>query len=304
MINTMNKNLSILLLFLCPFATIYAQLLTNDGWHNLNLDREWQTYLYRSKDDLYLLRQKYFRDTISVDEMKVAFRNNKDTTLSSSPYQGHDSIFTYQGNLLCLVRPKAKGLQLNRIYWNRNRTRDEAKLLDGDLVFLRYPQHYMGFVVSPQPLMETYDKGKMIGREGAGVGGDDFFCTAQFAIGFLDGTWNGHLGSGTIMLGTLIGKDEPPRPNRLERTFSVLLYEKNGAPAGYSIELLLPDKPDSETLRDFHWMKQYVEKLPSGTFRPYYTSDLRILTSRYFRVTVNKCGWILEDYLDINKKRR
>lgn len=172
----MKKGVSFVpLLALWPFATCHAQLLTDGGWLNYNLNKEWQTYLYRSKDDLYLLREKYFRDTISVDEMEASFRANHDKIFDYSPYQGHDSIFSFRGNLLNLVRPKAKGLPLKRFYMNPNKTKEEAKLLDGDLVFLRYPRHYMGYVVSPQPLLETFDKGRIVGREGAIMGGRSQF---------------------------------------------------------------------------------------------------------------------------------
>lgn len=303
----MKKGLSIIiwLLTLGPVTPTTAQVLTGDGWSNYDLNREWYQYLYQSKDDMCLLREKYFRDTISVDEMNAVFRANKDKRPDYSPYQGHDSIFTYRGNMLNLVRPKAKGLPLSRIYMNPNRTKEEAKLLDGDLVFLRHPRHYMGYVVSPQPLLETFDKGRILGREGALLGGEaSFFSKAQEAVGYLDGTWESHLRGGTILMGTLIGKDEPPQPNRAERTFSVLLYEKTGKRTGYDVVLLAPDAPDAETLRDFQWMKQFVGRLPQGTFLPYYTSDFRILPARYYRVTVNQCGWLVEDYMDINQKRR
>ena len=295
----------VLLLALGFFIPAYAQVLTDDGWSNYNLDRVWQKYHYRSKDDMCLLREKYFRDTISLDEMEAAFRANHDKQFDYSPYQGHDSIFTFRGNMLCLVRPKAKGLPLNQIYMNRSRTKEEAKLLDGDLVFLRHPRHYMGFVVSAQPLMETFDKGRILGREGALMRGEaSFFSQAQQVIGYIDGTWESHLRGGTILMGILMGKDEPPQPNRPERTFSVLLYEKPGKQAGYDVTLLEPDAPDEETLRDYQWMKQFVENLPQGTFMPYYTTDFRILPARYYRVTVNKCGWLVEDYMDISGKRR
>ncbi|MBS7399358.1 MAG: hypothetical protein KIG92_03575 [Prevotella sp.] len=165
----------VLLLALWPFATCYAQLQKDGEWLNYNLNKEWQTYQYRSKDDLYLLREKYFRDTITIDEMKAAFRANKDKPFNFSPYSGHDSIFSFRGNLLNLVRPKAKGLPLKRFYMNPNKTKEEAKLLDGDLVFLRYPQHYMGYVVSPQPLLETFDKGRIMGREGVIMWGGSQF---------------------------------------------------------------------------------------------------------------------------------
>ena len=102
----------VLLLALWPFATCYAQLQKDGEWLNYNLNKEWQTYQYRSKDDLYLLREKYFRDTITIDDMKAAFRANKDKPFNFSPYSGHDSIFSFRGNLLNLVRPKAKGLPL------------------------------------------------------------------------------------------------------------------------------------------------------------------------------------------------
>ena len=39
------------------------------------------------------------------------------------------------------------------------------------------------------------------------------------------------------------------------------------------------------------------------TFKPYYTSDGRILPGRYYRVTVNRCGWLVEDYMDINNRK-
>lgn len=304
MINTMKKVLHIILFIaLLPFATANAQLLTDEGWQNLKLYQDWQKYHYRSKDDMCLLREKYFRDTISVDEMEAAFRANHDKRFDYSPYQGHDSIFTFRGNMLCLVRPKAKGLPLNQIYMNRSRTKEEAKLLDGDLVFLRYPRCYMGYVVSAQPLLETYDKGHILGREGILMLGEAcFFSQAQQVIGYIDGTWESHLRGGTILMGILMGKDEPPQPNRPERTFSVLLYEKPGKQAGYDVSLLEPDIPDEETQRDFRWMKRFVEKLPQGTFMPYYSTDFRILPARYYRVTVNKCGWLVEDYMDINGK--
>lgn len=250
------------------------------------------------------MRERYFRDTISVDEMKEAFRANKDKHFNYSPYQGHDSIFTFRGNLLNLVRPRAKGLPLNRIYWNPRRTKEETRLLDGDLVFLKYPRHYMGYVVSAQPFMETFDKGRILGREGILMLGEaSFFSQAQQVIGYLDGTWESHLRGGTILMGILMGKDEPPQPNRPERTFSVLLYEKPRGQAGYDVALLEPDDPDKETIKDFQWMKQFVERLPQGTFMPYYTTDFRILPARYYRVTVNKCGWLVEDYMDINNRK-
>ena len=53
----------------------------------------------------------------------------------------------------------------------------------------------------------------------------------------------------------------------------------------------------------FGKMQWFVRKLPYGTYRPLYTTDFRILTGRYYRVTVNRCGWLVEDYMDINNRK-
>ena len=99
----------VLLLALWPFATCYAQLQKDGEWLNYNLNKEWQTYQYRSKDDLYLLREKYFRDTITIDEMKAAFRANKDKPSTSRPIVGTipSSAFVATCSTWCAPRRKA-----------------------------------------------------------------------------------------------------------------------------------------------------------------------------------------------------
>ncbi|MBR3616299.1 MAG: DUF5030 domain-containing protein [Bacteroidaceae bacterium] len=46
-------------------------------------------------------------------------------------------------------------------------------------------------------------------------------------------------------------------------------------------------------------LKRFVESLPSNSFAPYFTTDMRLMTGRYYKVTVNKCGWLIQDYLDL-----
>jgi hypothetical protein len=58
----------------------------------------------------------------------------------------------------------------------------------------------------------------------------------------------------------------------------------------------LPENPNAETKQLFENMKHIVEEIHSRAFKPYYTTDSRIMTSIYYRVTVNKCGWQIEDY--------
>ena len=85
-----------------------------------------------------------------------------------------------------------------------------------------------------------------------------------------------------------------------ERKFSVLLYArpqtKYSQEVTYTLELLQPEHPDKETVELFQDFKGFVEHIPAPAFKPYYTTDFRILAGRYYRVTVSKCGWLVEDY--------
>ena len=106
------------------------------------------------------------------------------------------------------------------------------------------------------------------------------------------------------MLGKMISLDRTSRYVGPERTFSVLLYQKPDSKAykrEYTLQLLLPESPDKDTAELFWQMKNFVEKLHINAFNPLYTTDFRIMTGRYYRVTVNKCGWLVEDYMAINR---
>ena len=67
----------------------------------------------------------------------------------------------------------------------------------------------------------------------------------------------------------------------------------------YTIELLVPENPDKEIELLFKDLKRFIESLSSKSFAPYFTTDMRLMTGRYYRVTVNKCGWLIEDYLNL-----
>ena len=49
----------------------------------------------------------------------------------------------------------------------------------------------------------------------------------------------------------------------------------------------------------FDDLKEFVERIPSKAFAPYFTTDLRQMTGHCYRVTVDKCGWLIEDYLNL-----
>ncbi len=143
----------------------------------------------------------------------------------------------------------------------------------------------------------------------------DFFAYAAYKpILRLDGPydWYNNTRYGAHLIGTLhsLGTDEHWWLKE-EKKFSILLYKKKDEEkvqdyqgihtrlrrVYYSLELLEPGNPDKETQKLFDDLKRFVEELPLGTFAPYFTSDTRVMTGRYYRVTVNKCGWLIEDYL-------
>lgn len=297
--------LSIALAFIlfADFPVYSQQLGQGKEWERYDFPKAWANYLYRTKADRSILRQNYFKDTISVEEMKTAFERYKDTIFKSSPYAGYDSINTYYGKLLVLQSP-LKDVPMKDI-WMKQRKSIYAKNITGDFIFLQEPQHYMGYVVTPNPILETRLEGRLLAEEADTDGPLDFFCFTQRSSLTIDGTWQSNVKGGAKLLGTLIDMDVHGNEECEERTFSVLLYEKpkwkTGEDATYEIELLSPKDPDRQVQSDFSKMQWFVGKLPYNTFRPLYTTDFRILPGRYYRVTVNKCGWLVEDYMDINK---
>lgn len=298
------------------------------------LGDKWVEYQKGIKQDVLLLQRNHFKDTVSVEEMKEAFLKNKDQRFKKSPYEGFDSVeYTIIGEQVMLLSPLKRHPQkeirecrgvwswLGRFYLiklldkkdgtpqkgllemlNSDKTQ---KWLDREVITLLEPHWYMGFVVSPNPHLDIYDEGKLVGRVNSGLrGSSDFFSYANRTSTMLDGDWGDIVDDGAKLLGVLHGIRSAPNVARPERTFSVLLYEKPKAKDSkvtYTLELLEPKNPDEVTTNLFQDFKGYIERIPAKAFKSYYTTDFRIMTGRYYRVTVNKCGWLVEDYFSINK---
>ena len=289
------------------FSPAYAQWIDEgkEEWARLNFPKAWTSYLYRNKADRSILRLNFYRDTVSVEEMRTAFEQHKDTYFKTSPYTGYDSIDTYYGKLLVLRSP-LKDVPMKDI-WMKQRKSKYAKDITGDFIFLQEPQFYMGYIVSPNPILETRHEGRLLAEEAETDGRADFFCFMQRSSNTIDGTWKSYLKDGAKLLGTLIGMDSNFTIDNEELSFSVLLYEKPKGETGtdgiYGLELLSPKDPDGLIQGAFNEMQWFVRKLPYGTYRPLYTTDFRIMTGRYYRVTVNRCGCLVEDYMDINNRK-
>lgn len=291
---------------------------------------KWERYQRYLSGEPKTLNLTHFKDSVGVEEMKDAFYKYKDHKFLASPYAGLDSILFIPtfGTRAVILSPLKRypqkdvrecratlGGWYGRLFIEDLKDKDgvsrkdladtlnrnKSRWLDGELITLGSPQWYMGFVVSAVPQLEIYDKGRLIGRDARAFDAPDYFA---FTTPIFDGFWNSTCGAN--LLGALHGVFTSVHQRLPERCFSVLLYE-NPRPRGkkpiYTLELLEPKAADKETMELFKDFRRFVESIPEMAFRPYYTTDFRIMTGRYYRVTVNKCGWLVEDYFELNRNR-
>ena len=149
--------------------------------------------------------------------------------------------------------------------------------------------------------MEIYQEGRLLGKIPS-AHYSDFFAYANLYSSVLDGEWYHSVNGGARLLGALQGLNTTTHAQTSEKNFSVLLYTQTypkSKKVTYTIELLVPENPDKETEMLFKDLKRFIESLPPKSFAPYFTTDMRLMTGRYYRVTVNKCGWLIEDYLNL-----
>lgn len=296
------------------------------------LGERWEEFQQQSASDLKSLHRNHFNDTVTVDEMKDAFFKYKDQHPRQSPYEGFDSVvyiggygenvmlisplarhpqkkvrecrgvWAWMGRYKLLDLQDANGVSQKRLLEKLNNDK-EQKWLDGEVLKLGEPRWYMGFAVSPRPNWDIYDEGKLVARIGYSPHSEpDFFSYANLTKSVLDGDWYSCIDAGAKMLGALHSVQSSAHLGKSEKTFSVLLHENSGIKqTPYTLELLEPNNPDEETMKLFQDFKSFVERIPAKAFKPYYTTDFRIMTGRYYRVTVNKCGWLVEDYFSINQ---
>lgn len=328
----MNNNLKmfILMLLIPCVSKVYGQFIIQNELSLDNLSKSWSEYQQDTKYNLTDFSRRYFKDTISLTEMKETFYKYKDAKFTKSPYAGLDSVKRIGtiGESVMILSPlrnhPKKEVRKCRGVWNRlgtlslvdlldkngesqhtlfNKIKDDElkKMMNGEIISLRGPRWYMGYVVSPVAGMDIYMDGKLLGKSPC-VDYSDFFAYANHYSNVLDGEWYHDVSGGARLLGALQTMNTNTHAKTSEKTFSVLLYAKTyprSTKVTYTIDLLLPDNPDKEIETLFVSLKRFVESLPSKSFAPYYTTDLRLMTGRYYKVTVNKCGWLIQDYLDL-----
>ena len=276
--SNMKKTIFIMVFLQIALSSAYAQWIDEgeEEWATLNFPRAWISYLHDTKADRSILRQNYFKDTISVEEMKAAFEQYKDTIFRTSPYAGYDSINTFYGKFLVLLSP-LKGVPMKDVWMTQNK--DKAKLLTGDIIFLKEPKRYMGYTVTPNPFLETRNKGyiKVVDNSVFSYCADFF----SFISPILGGSWTRRTKGGAKLLGNLIDMGWNFDMDHEERTFSVLLYEKHkdetGKEGTYGLELLSP-----KALDEVHNYvgPSYADKQRSESHNGY-TRDIKIYQQNF-----------------------
>ena len=259
---------------------------------------------YKCKIDKNFLSCSWkFNKEVSLEEMKEAFYKNKNAK---------DKKIHYEDFLV--IKPELHPDDIYVRVYPTLKDHPAKQVVEGEEITLSNPKWYMGFIVSPRAYFEVYNNGKRTAYAPYATYSDFFAYAAYKPILRLDGPydWYNNTRYGARLIGTLhsLGTDEHWWLKE-EKQFSVLLYKKKDEEkvqdyqgihtrlhrVYYSLELLEPGNPDKETQKLFDDLKRFVEELPLGTFAPYFTSDTRVMTGRYYRVTVNKCGWLIEDYL-------
>ena len=246
-----------------------------------------------------------FDKEVSLEEMKDAFYKNKNAK---------DKKIHYEDFLV--IKPELHPDDIYVRVYPSLKDHPSKQVVEGEKITLSNPKWYMGFIVSPRAYFEVYNSGKRTVFAPYATYSDIFAYAAYRPVLQLDGPYNWHrdTGWGARLVGTLHAmRTDEHWWLKDEKQFSVLLYKKKDEEKVqdyqgihthllreyYSLELLEPEVPDKDIKKLFENLKEFVENIPLGAFAPYFTTDMRQMTGRYYRVTVNKCGWLIEDYLNL-----
>lgn len=134
----MSNNLKqfILALLIPCVSNVYGQFIIQKELSLDNLSKSWSEYQQNTKYSLTNFSRRYFKDTISVTEMKEAFYKNKDVKFTASPYAGLDSVKRIGtiGESVMILSPlrnhPKKEVRECRGVWNRLGTVSLVDLLD------------------------------------------------------------------------------------------------------------------------------------------------------------------------------
>lgn len=286
-------------------------------------------YYYQSKDN-NLQIGLHFKDTVPVQEMIDSFYSHIKNPHIVSPFIGRDSArYIYDTAVLSLsplkTYPKeAESVRGLRGVWDLFKevkliglySKDGAlqqDILDslepkyrklaghwsGNLFAWLSPVYYMGFIVSPRLMLNCFRKGEKVLLE-VYQGPTDYFSYASTKV-FFDGSWCDRISESSYMLShTMSSTPFLPFSYLHSRdtsvTFSILLYDTGEG--FYDARLLLPEEPDRNIQEIFKELQFGLRRMQRRIYRPYYTTDFRLMTGRYYFVTFDRRGWWFKDYME------
>ena len=172
------------------------------------------------------------------------------------------------------------------------------KWYNGDFCVLAWPKYYVGYMMSPHFHLKRYWKGRMVHSESYGHTTDIF---ASIINNHICGTWQDEIKDSDEQFSKELTSYLFNDMERISHntTLSLLLYQKEDDT--YDATLLLPLQPNNEVLNLFERIRDYVNQLPINSFRPFYTTDKRIITGRFYKINISKNGVKITNYLVLDE---
>lgn len=291
------------------------------------------SYDYKhSKEDL----ARMFRlDTVSLAEMRAHYEQYANAAPPANVYAGKDSVGGIW-NMLLVRSPLADApvkearsgrgvwkfppLQLKGIQGDKSagstfdrlvkkyavKSRDAKQgnsassaaypgWFSGPLVLLANPVYDMGFIVSGAPWFLSYEEGSL--QYSTYIQGAPDFYSYLSRRGALDGYWHSGIAAGMYQFSLAASSQLPPAAGQQPVRFTWLLtIDAHGR---QDAQLLAPKSPDEATRQAFERLRTFVQKLRSGLFHEFYTSDGRVLPGRYIQALYDERGWQFQDLMTL-----
>lgn len=168
--------------------------------------------------------------------------------------------------------------KLQKRYASYNDRTGYPKMWNGPMMMLKFPCHYMGFIVSSDVVFSLYKDGR--GTVGANLYQQPDYFSYCAAGGH--GTWYFGIPDGMYYFSTYLNREQ--RRFTFLLSFTVLLTI--GSYGSTDAELLLPEQPDEATRQTFDAFREYVRRLRPNLFQPFFTSDAACFRPASFRFGV------------------
>lgn len=176
-----------------------------------------------------------------------------------------------------------------------------AKWFTGKITILNCPRKIFNETVAKDGFILTLKDGGIISRELIHLkeGLYESSCHATKGGGILiteDGCWWQHISINTDSLNNAVNKGFHSSKNDILKDYSFLLII-NPSSGKLSLHPLWQKQPNTVDIKNIDYLKKIIEQLPAWSYGPLITANKKLMYGRYFKASLSKTGWKLEDYL-------